>query len=63
MLSLKDGDSTVHVVNTHYDDRGVKARAESSLLIRQAIKEFVGESEAKGASKNGPVILFGDFSE
>lgn len=63
LLSLKDGNNAVHVVNTHYDDRGVKARAESSLLIRQAIKEFVDESESKGAPKNGPVVLFGDFSE
>lgn len=53
----------MHVVNTHYDDRGVQARAQSSLLIRQAIKEFVNESESKGAPKNGPVLLFGDFSE
>lgn len=41
----------------------MQARAQSSLLIRQAIKEFVNESESKGAPKNGPVLLFGDFSE
>lgn len=64
MLSLNDADkNTVHVVNTHYDDRGVNARAQSSLLIRQAIREFVTESESKGGAKDGPVILFGDFSE
>lgn len=62
LLSLADvHGGTVHAVCTHYDDRGVRARAESSLLIRAAIREFVDEVE--GGGDPGPVLLFGDFSE
>ncbi|TXT07216.1 hypothetical protein VHUM_03386 [Vanrija humicola] len=70
LLSLADNvhGGTVHAVCTHYDDRGVRARAESSLLIRAAIREFVDEVEGAGAgaaggkTDRGPVILFGDFN-
>ncbi|WOO80679.1 uncharacterized protein LOC62_03G004202 [Vanrija pseudolonga] len=61
LLSLADvHGGTVHAVCTHYDDRGVKARAESSLLIRAAIRAFVDEVE--GGGDPGPVLLFGDFN-
>jgi len=53
-------------VNTHYDDRGVKARAESSLIIRDHVKQWVERFEdPNGPDKAGPapVILIGDFSE
>ncbi|KAL1411634.1 hypothetical protein Q8F55_002598 [Vanrija albida] len=67
LLSLADAaGGHVHAVCTHYDDRGVVARAESSLLIRAAIRAFVDEVEGADAGKGaaaGPVILFGDFSE
>lgn len=67
LLSLKDrrGGTFVHAVCTHYDDQGVRARGESSLLIRRAIREWVDGVEANAglaSMKLAPVILFGDFS-
>lgn len=44
---------TFYMFNLHMDHRGVKARAESSKLILQKIKEF---------PKDIPVILTGDFN-
>lgn len=67
-LTLKDksGGHLVHAVCTHYDDRGVVARAKSSLLIREAIREWVEQVESEthivGERPKAPVILFGDFS-
>lgn len=67
LLSLQDRNDghLVHAVCTHYDDRGVKARAHSSLLIRQKVWEFVDQAEAnyKDESRRAPVLLFGDFSK
>ncbi|WWC68613.1 uncharacterized protein I206_102543 [Kwoniella pini CBS 10737] len=53
----------VHAINTHYDHLGIKARAESSLLIRSQIYNWVKqiEKEEKIKEKN-PIILFGDFN-
>ena len=43
------------VFNTHFDHRGVEARKNSANLIRDKVKELIGES-------NLPVILTGDFN-
>ena len=56
------------MINTHYDDRGVKARAESSLMIREHAYQWVNmiededkrEKSVKGSFS--AVILLGDFS-
>ena len=63
LLTLRHVDSgeLVHVVNTHYDDRGTRARAESSLMIREHAHRWVTAIEGDDAP--GPVILLGDFSE
>ncbi|WVW80174.1 hypothetical protein I302_102151 [Kwoniella bestiolae CBS 10118] len=66
LLTLRQrhkNDELLHAVNTHYDHLGLRARAESSLLIRSQIYDWVKkvEEEAKVA-KEGPVILFGDFN-
>lgn len=58
----------LHVGNTHYDDKGTTARAESSLLIRQMMREWVSSMVKKSgvdASKadKAAVVLLGDFSE
>lgn len=56
----------MHVVNTHFDDAGKKARAESSLIIREQMKRWVEEVEDPHEvphRRSGPVILIGDFSE
>lgn len=52
----------MHAVCTHYDHLGLKARAESSLLIRTVVHEWVVGIEG-GKTSSSPVILFGDFSE
>ncbi|TXT15031.1 uncharacterized protein COLE_01224 [Cutaneotrichosporon oleaginosum] len=67
-LSLRDkkGGHLVHAVCTHYDDQGVVARANSSFLIRSAIREWVDavetETQMRGKKPKAPVILFGDFN-
>ncbi len=43
------------VFNTHFDHRGVEARKNSALLIRDKMKEITGDS-------GFPVILTGDFN-
>lgn len=54
----------MHAVCTHYDDRGIEARAKSSLLIRTAVAAWVGKVEGvEPYASWSPVILFGDFSE
>lgn len=66
-LRYKDenkGGELVHAVNTHYDHLGVRARAESSLLIRSAIWHWVHDVEQKEKPPVvAPVVFFGDFSE
>jgi endonuclease/exonuclease/phosphatase family metal-dependent hydrolase len=52
----------LHIVNTHYDDQGVKARAESSILIRKYAKSWSDEG-ALQAEECAPFIVMGDFSE
>ncbi|WWC96947.1 hypothetical protein V866_003822 [Kwoniella sp. B9012] len=53
----------VHAVNTHYDHLGIRARAESSLLIRSQIYNWVKRiEEDEKVKEEGPVILFGDFN-
>lgn len=54
------------MVNTHFDDAGVKSRAESSLVIREHVKRWVEEVEDPHEvppRRSGPVVLIGDFSE
>lgn len=66
-LRYKDkdkGGELIHAVNTHYDHLGVRARAESSLLIRSAIWHWVHDVERKEKPPVvAPVVFFGDFSE
>lgn len=58
------GGELIHAVNTHYDHLGVRARAESSLLIRSAIWHWVHDVEQKEKPPVvAPVVFFGDFSE
>jgi len=55
----------IHVVNTHYDDAGKRARAESSLIIREQARKWVGRFEDDDDPTHrarAPVILLGDFS-
>ncbi|WWC87916.1 uncharacterized protein L201_002816 [Kwoniella dendrophila CBS 6074] len=60
---LDKKDELVHAVNTHYDHIGIRARAESSLLIRSQIWNWVKQVEGdEKAEKEGLVILFGDFN-
>ncbi|WVQ78782.1 hypothetical protein IAT38_000873 [Cryptococcus sp. DSM 104549] len=57
------GGELVHAVNTHYDHRGLEARAQSSLLIRSQIWQWVTTVEKEGQpSSIGPIVLFGDFN-
>ncbi|KAL7419550.1 hypothetical protein Q5752_005461 [Cryptotrichosporon argae] len=64
LLTLHDkaNEALVHCVNTHYDDRGVRARAESSLVIRTTAHRWATRMEAEHDFIEGPVILFGDFN-
>ncbi|OXM76596.1 endonuclease/exonuclease/phosphatase [Cryptococcus neoformans Bt63] len=65
-LRYKDkdkGGELIHAVNTHYDHLGVRARAESSLLIRSAIWHWVHDVERKEKPPVvAPVVFFGDFN-
>jgi hypothetical protein len=52
-----------HVINTHYDDAGIIARAESSWLIRRYAHDYVEKVNKDNAEDPyAPVILLGDFS-
>jgi endonuclease/exonuclease/phosphatase family metal-dependent hydrolase len=63
-LRSKESKEMVHVINTHYDDAGIIARAESSWLIRRYAHEYT-----QNVYKNhwedpfAPTILLGDFSQ
>ena len=46
--------SLVHVVNTHYDERGLEARAHSSTLILKQLREAINSDDL--------VILLGDLN-
>ncbi|ODN86564.1 endonuclease/exonuclease/phosphatase [Cryptococcus wingfieldii CBS 7118] len=65
-LRYRDGDQEgklVHAFNTHYDDQGVEARANSSLLLRATIKQWVDDVEQdENAGGDAPVVFFGDFN-
>ncbi|WWD16477.1 hypothetical protein CI109_100903 [Kwoniella shandongensis] len=53
----------IHAINTHYDHRGLVARARSSLLIRSQIHRWVGKVEKQeNVSEPGVILLFGDFN-
>jgi endonuclease/exonuclease/phosphatase family metal-dependent hydrolase len=62
-LKSKQSKEMVHVINTHYDDAGIIARAESSWLIRRYAHDYI-----QNVYKNhwedpyAPIILLGDFS-
>jgi endonuclease/exonuclease/phosphatase family metal-dependent hydrolase len=49
----KDTGKILYVFNTHFDNRGKKARAESAKLILKTIKKVAGDM---------PVVLTGDFN-
>lgn len=52
-----------HVINTHYDDAGIMARAESSWLIRRYAHDYVQNViKNNWEDPSAPVILLGDFS-
>lgn len=52
-----------HVINTHYDDAGIVARAESSWLIRRYAHDYVKNVYKKNwEDPSAPIILLGDFS-
>jgi endonuclease/exonuclease/phosphatase family metal-dependent hydrolase len=52
-----------HVINTHYDDAGIVARAESSWLIRRYAHEYTQKVyKNHWEDPSAPVILLGDFS-
>ncbi|WVF65820.1 hypothetical protein IAT40_000557 [Kwoniella sp. CBS 6097] len=55
--------SLTHAVCTHYDHQGLRARAESSLLIRSQIWRWVKSvEEEEKVDREGVVVLFGDFN-
>jgi endonuclease/exonuclease/phosphatase family metal-dependent hydrolase len=64
-LTLRDNKGDLaHVINTHYDDGGEEARAQSSLLIRKEAIKWVNAMEEKyWPGQKGVVILLGDFSK
>ncbi|WVR03797.1 hypothetical protein IAU60_000792 [Kwoniella sp. DSM 27419] len=64
LLTLRTvDDKLVHAVNTHYDHIGVRAKAESSLLIRSQIWEWVRSvQKEEKTSCRAPILLFGDFN-
>lgn len=62
-LRAKVSGEMIHVVNTHYDHIGVRARAESSLLIRERVYQWVKKQEGAAFGRtSAAVILMGDFS-
>ncbi|WVQ93459.1 hypothetical protein IAU59_000533 [Kwoniella sp. CBS 9459] len=59
----KPGSALIHAVCTHYDHQGLRARAESSLLIRSQIWRWVKKVEdEEKVDREGVVVLFGDFN-
>jgi hypothetical protein len=64
-LEHRGSGDLVHVINTHYDDMGVRARAESSLLIREYTHKWASDVENKLdlSRREGPVIIIGDLSQ
>ncbi|RXK35888.1 hypothetical protein M231_06852 [Tremella mesenterica] len=63
LLSLKDRfRGLVHVVNTHWDDLGFRARAESGLMMRQEIWRWVRGIDENEQIGKGVVILLGDLN-
>jgi len=53
-----------HVINTHYDDAGIIARAESSWLIRRYAHDYTQNVyKNHWEDPSAPTILLGDFSE
>ena len=53
-----------HVINTHYDHKGVVARAESSWLIRRYAHEYTQRVyKNHWEDPTAPTILLGDFSK
>ncbi|EJT99978.1 DNase I-like protein [Dacryopinax primogenitus] len=61
--SSVEGGALFHIANTHYDDRGVQARGESSLLIRRRLPGLIKAVEEKHSVKGeGLVVLLGDFN-
>lgn len=59
-LQCKQSGQIIHVFSTHYDDRGLKAREESSKLIRQRAAHVA--SKAAEAESHPLIILFGDLN-
>ena len=61
-----DGSGIIHVVNTHYEDQGRKARQESSLVLRAETRKWVDDdtsSGGKAGAAQAGLILLGDLSE
>ncbi|KAJ9093405.1 hypothetical protein QFC21_006435 [Naganishia friedmannii] len=55
-LASKDSSGSsdiIHIVNTHYDDQGKKARQESSLVLRAETRKWVNDHDASSAEKVG----------
>ena len=61
-LSDKENGQLTHAICTHWDDQGVKARAESALLIRAESHRRIETIERSLGAAPGAVILFGDFN-
>jgi endonuclease/exonuclease/phosphatase family metal-dependent hydrolase len=62
-LKAKQSKEMFHVINTHYDDAGIMARAESSWLIRRYAHDYVQNVYKNNwEDPSAPVILLGDFS-
>lgn len=57
----------IHVINTHYDDMGKRARAESSYIIREEAEAYFRAVESGlELRRDAPataIVLLGDFSE
>lgn len=63
-LSHRSSGQLLHVANTHYDHQSEQARANSSLLIRRLVLDWVKHQERDaGESAQGLVVLMGDLSE
>jgi endonuclease/exonuclease/phosphatase family metal-dependent hydrolase len=52
-LRERDTNATVHHVNTHFDHRGQRARAESARLLRDRLDDMAGAT---------PLVLTGDLN-
>lgn len=65
-LRRKLDGSLIHVINTHYDDAGIRSRAEASYIIREQSFYFftkVEQSLDTPSTTKTAVVLLGDFSE